>query len=182
MKHLIGLMLALVMLTGCAAGAAPAETTVLTTAPVTTAIPEGTEPSAALESTYVSDSAMERQTDGAVRMYCPDIGEYTELVVWGDNLLVLSGEEQTTLTLLECDTLAIGARIKLDCRIYAANGGVQVGKDGITYFCDAQAALFPYYTIRLMIESSFLLHTKYSLEKPILQYESRCCNKVYPLT
>lgn len=142
MKHLIGIVLVIVMLTGCAAGVTSVETTAPTRETVTETIPEGTQPtSPALESTYVPQSAIERQTNGAVRMYCPDVEAYTELVIWGEDLLVLSGKDTTMLTLLEGETLAVAARRKLDCRITAENGGVQVGKTGIAYFCNSEKCI-----------------------------------------
>lgn len=135
MKRLTGILLVLILLAGCSNGAPTAvETTTQATLPEvsqeTTALPtEMEEPG-----TYLPDSAIEMQTNGAVRVYDPGIDDYTGLVPFGEDVLVLSGDQVTTLTLLKGENLTVEEQTTLDCLLTVSDSGLQVNAQGIAYY------------------------------------------------
>lgn len=141
MRYLIGLLLALILLAGCASGK-PAVTVVSTsTQPVslpaeTVAVPEETDPpvSGQPSGTYIQNGAAEQNSGGAVREYAPGVQNVTGLLFWGDHLLLLSGCQRTTLTVLEGEQLAVGAQITLDTLLSMEGGAVQVQERGVAFY------------------------------------------------
>lgn len=89
MKRYIPVVLALLLLGGCAGNMAPDMEPVQTTQ-------SGKE-----ETTlYAPGSAVEQQTQGAVTMYPLPAGEYTALFAMGDRLVLVSGNEEKKLLVL----------------------------------------------------------------------------------
>lgn len=126
MKRLIGLILLAVLLCGCTAGpqnetTAPTQTTVLT---------EPTEPMGM----YVSGSQLEQSTGGAVRSYLLTIPDSYGMMAVGEDVLVFSGVDATTLTRLSGGTLYPIAAAQLGCMIDPEDASFQVGENGITYY------------------------------------------------
>ncbi len=120
MKRILLIALALVMLlTGCA-NTGETETTVDPTAS------QPPDPG-----TYIPDSAVEQQTNGAVRAYGLEQAIYYGLASMEDRILLLGGQEQTQLQLLsgEMCVLSGTAQLPVDLR---SNG--QVLDNGVAYY------------------------------------------------
>lgn len=96
-KRLIAAALTALLLTGCAGGETPAESTAAPTVPETTA----TEP-AAQPGLYVPDSPVERGTDGTVKLYHFD-GSVTGLAALGGSLAICT--DGNTLRLFEIEAM-----------------------------------------------------------------------------
>lgn len=105
MKRLIVILLALLMLTGCAQDASEVKDTQPTQPPE----PEGI---------YIANSSVEQQSGGAVRAYLPEAGNYIGLAAMGENVVLVS--DLSALTLLEGEkgiiknTLKAGESIQVD--------------------------------------------------------------------
>ena len=126
MKRILWLALLAVLLCGCTE--APREET--TALPETSqAATEPTEP----EGIYVPYSDLEIQTDGAVRYFLPEADCYG-IRMMGNDVLVFSGGEKTTLTRYAGQQLYAVASIQLDCRIDPEETSFQIGSNGITYY------------------------------------------------
>lgn len=103
---------------------------------------EATAPAAAGESymdptepagIYVPGSDLESQTEGTVRYYLPQSDCYG-IRTMGNDVLILSGEENTTLTRYAGDQLYAIAGTQLDCHIIPEDASFQIGANGITYY------------------------------------------------
>ena len=101
MKRMIAmLMLVVVILCGCAR---TPQTTEPTTSPTQS---QATQPQTPEEDLgpdlgcYEPDSKIEQDTQGAVRKYALEGERYYALTTMGDGVLLFSGDDQTTLTLL----------------------------------------------------------------------------------
>ena len=118
MKHLIVILLAL-LLTGCAV---EEPKTAADTVPPTqeTSSQDTTEPPVEEKGTYVPESAVEARTEGAVRAYDVGITDGRAIYPMGEKMLLLSGFETTTLTVLEGEQLSIGGQRTLDCLLFPA--------------------------------------------------------------
>lgn len=114
MKRLICLFLCLLLLCGC--GPAP-EPTVADTAPIETVAP----PTQPVES---REPLLYRVLDGYIQGILP----------MGENLLVVSVEDGSTLTLLRGEDLSIMAQTKLSCLPYPQDPCFRVWEAGVTYF------------------------------------------------
>lgn len=128
MKRLLAAILALVLLTGCAAQTPPAE-------PSGGAATETAEPSLQL---YDASDPIGEATAGAVRAYTTD-AECTGMASMGSDLLLFfSQEQQTKLMLCAGKSCAVKAQILLDCPLSPGSGSVAVSDKGVAYY-DAAA-------------------------------------------
>lgn len=136
MKRMLPFLLAVMLLVGCSA--APQPTTPATEAPTTTA----TEPPAPTPVGYYDpESALEAATNGALQVYPLYRSDATQIVPMGDGLLLFSGENATTLTLLAGPDLYVKAVANLNCLIQTDHPAVQVSDKGVTYFDEATREL-----------------------------------------
>ena len=110
MKRLMLILLAVLLLAGCSREQPPQETGVAGPTSSTECTPtQATEPGL-----YIPDSAIEQQTDGAVRAYALEGNHWfglasvgTELLLTGENtMLLLSGEQGWTAARTAADTLS----------------------------------------------------------------------------
>lgn len=126
MKRIVGIILLLLLLSGCTA---PAQNETITP-PETTLAPEApTEPAGI----YVPFSDLEAQTGGTVRYFLPE-GDCYGIRLMGDDVLAFSGTETTTLTRYAGDQLFPVASAKLDCRVETEERSFQISANGITYY------------------------------------------------
>ena len=133
MKRYLTVLLAALLLCSCAKEPMPEETTTIpesseiqvteTAAPVV--IPDGL---------YDAESYLEELTNGALQVYPLNRGDAVEIVRMGEDLLLFSGENATTLTKLSGDTRYISAVANLNCIIRATDPAVKVSEKGVTYF------------------------------------------------
>lgn len=121
MKHLIAGLLALLLLTGCATGTAPE---VPFTAPEEIA---STSPGL-----WDMGHALEKATQGALRVYPLQETEAYALFSMGEDLLVLSGKESTRLTRLSGEALAVSDQATLN--LFLEPEAVTVSAHGLSYY------------------------------------------------
>ena len=122
-KLLLLALLPVLLLAGCAnANADPTETT-----PSVETQPPGY---------YVADSAMEAQTNGAVRQYDLPAGEYRWLSAIGDQLLLASAEETAMLTVLTGIDCVPTAQLQIDPDLLS--GSYKVLYNGFAYYDEAE--------------------------------------------
>ena len=118
MKKLIALLLALsLVLCGCGKtdeGKPSEKTTQPTTAPTTTtpAPPEPETPKEKNFGLYQPDSEVEIATGGALKEYKLEGWEYNNLMFLEEKLLLLSGENDTTLTCISPDGASVAVTLK----------------------------------------------------------------------
>ena len=132
MKRILSLLMVLsVFLCACGKNTAPAtEPTVPSTSI--------TEPSISVEPVrpdfglYEPGSDVEVQTGGAVKYFSLSDTDYYAMEFMGDGLLLFSGEEETTLTLLH--EQADPVSVTLDHYIYPNNNTMRICEDGLYYF------------------------------------------------
>ena len=130
MKRFLILALVCLLLCGCGTQPQPTETTQPTeTQPIT----QPTEPSGC----YDPDSAVELQYQGAVKAYPLPLENAREVVCIGSDLVVFSGEENTTLTMFSGESGYISAKAELDVVISPLDASTQVTEKGISYYSSA---------------------------------------------
>ena len=135
MKRMLPFLLAALLLVGCSAAPQP-------TVPVTEATTTATETTAPTPVGYYDpESTLENATNGALQVYPLYRSDVTEIVPMGDNFLVFSGKNATTLTLLAGTDLYVKAAANLNCLIQADHPAVQVSDKGVTYFDEATREL-----------------------------------------
>ena len=105
MKRILTLLLALCLLSGCAQDVP--ETTAVTETAVTTA---ATTP----DGFYDPDSILQQQYSEGIRVYPLDRTDAYGLAAFRDGLLLFSGDERTTLTVLRGEDLYPAAQLQLD--------------------------------------------------------------------
>lgn len=127
MKRLLLILLALLLLAGCAVEEAP-ETSEPSTEPTTTEAPD--------PGLYVPDSAIEQQTGGAVRLYGLEESKYTWITAMGSKLLLASGEKTTDLTVLMGDKCQTAATASVDTDLAAAS--LQITTMGLAYYSETK--------------------------------------------
>lgn len=142
MKRVFALFLAmLLVLCGCAQEPPEASTSPEDTTPPESSTPPATEPEAPPRpdfGLYQPDSVTETQTSGSVRYFPLNGTNYYAVEPMGDGLLLFSGEDTTTLTLLreEADPVTV----TLECYLYP-DCTMRIFEDGVYYFDNRSAQL-----------------------------------------
>lgn len=90
---------------------------------------------------YVPNSEVEQLSGGAVKYYALPEGNYSELLPFGENFLLVSTGEGTQLELLVGQTLASAVETKITGKITAKNGSLQIGTQGLAYWNPEAGAL-----------------------------------------
>lgn len=130
MKRLLILALVCLLLCGCTTQPQPTETTQPTqTQPMT----EPTEPSGC----YDPDSTVEMQYQGAVKAYPLGMEDAWDVVCVGSDVVVFSGDVNTTLTMFSGENLYASAQMKLDVCITSMDASTQVTEKGMAYYDSA---------------------------------------------
>lgn len=132
MKRILSLLMVLsVFLCACGKDTAPVtEPTAPSTSITDPSIPvEPVRPDFGL---YEPGSVVEVQTAGAVKYFPLSGTDYYAMEFMGDGLLLFSGEEETTLTLLH--EQADPVSVTLDHYIYPNNNTMRICEDGLYYF------------------------------------------------
>lgn len=125
-KHLISLILASLLLCGCAKPAQSAET-----APTT---PEEISASTARpHSFYDAGSQTEQRTRGAVRVYPLKRSDCTGLQVQGESVLLFSGSETTVLTRIDANG-CVSATAELNIFLSHDDSSLQIGADTLSFY------------------------------------------------
>lgn len=127
MKHLTALLLILLLLCGCAREV-PAEET----APPTTEA--ATIPTTSPPGLYAPGSEVETSTGGAIRAYPLNMPMVNGMHAFAGGLLVFSGEEATTLTLLTGEELHITASTELDFLLDGRDPSLRICGSELSYF------------------------------------------------
>lgn len=83
---------------------------------------------------YHPGSALEQSSGGAVRSYPLMIQDAAGIRTWGQGLLLFSGEEETTLTLLTGEDLHPAAQRTLGCLLSPQDPSLQLWEDGLSYY------------------------------------------------
>lgn len=126
MKQLLSLFLACLLLGGCSRNDPAAQTS------------EPTQPAiaatSALVSLYDPGSPLEVQTQGAVRVYPLSTEDVYGIRAMGDALLIFSGQDSTTLTLLTGEDLYITNRIQLDFFLDSRDPSIQIRDTELSFF------------------------------------------------
>lgn len=128
MKHLTALLLVGLLLCGCASEASASSATIPATQSPTTASP--TQP----VGLYDAVSALETAYRGALRAYPLTFPDVYGMRAMGDGLLIFSGTETTTLTLLSGETLYVAASLPLDFFLSTADPSLQIGNGELSYY------------------------------------------------
>lgn len=125
MKRILLILLACLMLSGCAgSGEAP-------TAPAQKPTAQApTEPAGS----YVPNSELEASTAGAVRVFTPDFGEVTYIHAVGEDLLVFTGSQTTTVSRLTGENLFRVAEVELDQFLSPQDPSLYIREDWLIYY------------------------------------------------
>ena len=132
MKRILAMLLVLMTFL-CACAREPStteESAKATTVPSGSSTPE--DPVRPNFGLYEPGSIAEVQTSGAVKCFPLENTDYYALEPMGDGLLLFSGDNETTLTLLREDVDPV--TVTLDRYIYPDNSTVRIGEDGLYYF------------------------------------------------
>lgn len=127
-KRLISLCLFCLLLCGCAGSPSPEAAS--PTLPLADTVISPAEP----VSLYDARSAIEQRTRGAVRAFPLSLSDAAGLKAMGEALLVFSGKDATTLTLLTGEELRITASAQLDFLLDPADPSVTIGEDFLSYY------------------------------------------------
>lgn len=130
MKRLIPLLLAALLLCGCAADPQPTESLLDETQIPETQYVAPTEPAGS----YMPGSEAEVQTGGALRAYPMEAADCYAIATIGSDVLLFSGADSTVLTRLAGDNLYTIARCELDVMVYPEDASFRISENGITYY------------------------------------------------
>lgn len=127
-QKLLPLLLACLMLSGCISNAAAENTSPI--------LPSGEAPVRFTEEAglYDPDSAVEAVTRGAVRAHPLYRGEGVGMRVFGEGLLIFTGEEVTALTLLSGEDLFVTATASLDILLPSHDASLRFHEGALSYF------------------------------------------------
>ena len=125
MTKALCLILACLMLCGCSAQPAPENFPAATVQTV----PAQEEPM----SLYVPDHPLEQSAPGALRVY-PLRRQAHGILAMGSNLIALCGSENTTLTLLTGEDLAVSATAELSFHLSEDDPSLRICPDALSYF------------------------------------------------
>lgn len=126
-RRWLALFLALVLLCGCTGPAAETEPSEPIAETLSAAKP--TEP----VGFYDPSGALEQATDGAVKTYPLDTEGALGIRFLGDDILLFSGCDNTTLTLLAGENRYVKAAAILSCPVFPDDPDVTVDHQGVTY-------------------------------------------------
>lgn len=121
-KHLISLCLICLLLCSCADPTVPEEA-----APIQ-------EPAAEPVILYDAGSQLQQNTRGAVQTYRLNAPDCTGLRNMGESVLLFSGKDTTTLTLLNGEPLQAAACAELGMYLSPDDRSVSIGTAGLSYF------------------------------------------------
>lgn len=95
-----------------------------------------TEPEEVLIPTgcYEADSEIALLTNGAVRMYTPDMEGITGFIASGSDVFLFSGKENTVITKLSGEELVSVASVETGCAIWPNDPSVLVNQKGLSYY------------------------------------------------
>lgn len=134
MKRIFLLWLtALLLLCGCGVR----QESVIPTLPVVTEPAVPTVPAGL----YDSGSKLEKDSGGALKVYPLGRTDSLGVALMGEDLLLFSGSDTTTLTLLRGEDLYIAAQSTVNCGIYPSDAAVQVNGEGMTYYDERRKEL-----------------------------------------
>ena len=168
MKRIILFLLVALLLWGCAADPEPEipTTELLTTA--TTAATEATV--ATTVGFYDPASALEAVTGGILQVYPLYRSDVSAIVPMDNGVLVFSGTETTTLTLLAGNDLYVKAVANLNCLIGADDPAVQVSAKGVTYYDAATREL-------VFLDAELKEGTRFSMPETIIGSPALSANR-----
>lgn len=136
MKRLF-LMLALVAVLLCGCAEDTPDTTASTAGDPTQQVAEVTE----APGLYDPETELEALTGGAVRGYPLPDSDCSGVVPMDGDLLMFSGEEVTTLTVLTGENLSTACSVTLDCFLDPEDPCVQVTENGLGYYDSGSRAV-----------------------------------------
>lgn len=167
MKATLCAILACLLLCGCAAQKPePTETVPVSAAP-------STEPAGS----YVPGESLELASGGAVRAYPQDLGNIRAIKAVGDDLLVFSNRDTTTITRLTGENLFRVAEIQLDCYLSPQSPSLYISENQIAYFsADTRELVFLDQDLR---ETGRMALTEDMIGEPVL---NRDRTKIYYCT
>lgn len=121
MKRLVLILLAVLLLAGCAAKGE--------TIPGETAAAMQTSES---NNIYIANSSVEQQTGGAVKVYVPEEATYIGMSTMGENVVLVT--DLTELILMDAQTGDLGASIKVGETISCEATDFTVSQHGVSYY------------------------------------------------
>lgn len=124
MKRILMLILCLLLLCGCST---PEQSD-------PEARPSATEAPTEPAGLYDPGSVPEAQSGGALTVYPLDRTDARSVIPFGNDLLLLSGSQHTTLTKLSGDNLHIAASATLEFLLSPEDPSLQASEKGVTYF------------------------------------------------
>lgn len=132
MKAIIVALLTCLLLCGCGGQGMNATSPTEAVAAVVPTEPPGN---------YLPGSEMETATSGAVRSYSLEMDYIQDIRAVGDDLLVFSGEDVTTITRLTGENLFRVAEVTLDQSVPIWSPSLHVSENWVIYYDEAEAAL-----------------------------------------
>ena len=94
--------------------------------PIMTTPPTETIPATELVGIYDPDSRLEKQTAGALKVFPLGLTDAIGIAEMGDDLLLFSGSDTTTLTRFSGEILSVCSTATLSCSIAPHDAAVQV--------------------------------------------------------